>query len=148
MKVVHVGRHVFEIEEDLVHIHWIGPSPLAEVQQAYPYIEEVHARLGRCLVLMDMRQSHVPDAETRQWLADWWTRHDRETIPLACHGLHVMMQTAINLMLRAAVLLGRRPPSVLYVSTEAEARAWLASKRAQICARQALQRTGRAPDTT
>jgi hypothetical protein len=142
MRVINAGCHVFEIMEDIIHIHWIGRSSLSEVQQAYPYIEEILAQKGRCLVLMDMRQGQTPDAETRKWLTEWWTARDRETIPLACYGLNALMQTAINLMLRAAVLLGRRTPSVTYVATEAEARSWLYSKRAQICARQATTQRG------
>jgi hypothetical protein len=142
MKVVHVGSHIFEIDGDVVHIHWIDCTPLAEVKQAYPYIEEVYAQTGRCLVLMDMRQGQVPDAETRKWLADWWASHGRDPIPLACYGLQPLIQTAINLMHRATELLRDSAPSVIYVATEAEARSWLYLKRAEIIERQASQRSG------
>lgn len=125
-----IGQHVVEAEPDLIHVHWVGPPTLPEMEQIYRTIESHLRPAGHSLVLFDLRQAAIPGVELRRYAARWWRRHT-DTVSLASYGMSRSVGTAVALVARGVQLLSHKPSYSMSHPSEAEARAWLAARAAE-----------------
>ena len=66
-----IGRHIMQVEESALHVHWVGDHTLEEQQQIYARIRAYLAERGTALLLFDLTQAGTLTAEHRRASADW-----------------------------------------------------------------------------
>ena len=130
-----IGRHIMQVEESALHVHWVGDHTLEEQQQIYARIRAYLAERGTALLLFDLTQAGTLTAEHRRASADWWRRQELDSIALAHYGLSRTALVFTSLIQRAVELLTRSQAIVGNFRTEAEARAWLASIQGRLRAK-------------
>lgn len=123
-----IGTHRLRIEGDTVLIRWIGIPLFEDVRTIYKHLELALSEHGRLFIINDMRQSGLPSAQTRQWMAKWALK-----LPITAIinvGASLPIRVLQSLILRASTLLGNQPKiETVHCSSEAEAFDWLAARR-------------------
>jgi hypothetical protein len=125
--VTQIGPHIFEVEGDTVIARPDGPFKLEHITQFFPLVEKVLAEHGRCFTISDLRKPMGFPAETRRSAIEWSKSHVISGSVM--FGTSLTARVTLTLMMRATALLTRRPAPLEAVSTEEEARAWVAARR-------------------
>lgn len=127
-----IGSQELCIEPELVFIRLHGTFPLAEVEEVIRVLERVHRERGHlCLLFDGSGLSGLEPATRRRFIS--WLQHIHPAA-LANFGGGVMQRTLAYLLYNALRLIAKHVPTQTYVSTESEARGWLAEQRARILA--------------
>jgi hypothetical protein len=130
-ELIRIGNHEVRVEGDIVFTRWDGPATLDEIKAHHAVMERVIAEKGRVFNLIDMRGAHQPPPEARRWMAEWSTRFRVNAV--AGFGASFAMRTISMLLVRAIrILRGSEGGPIVFVATEAEARAFLKSERARL----------------
>jgi hypothetical protein len=123
-----VGPHLVRVDGDTVLTRWIGAPELEHVRCIHQQFEEVLVAHGRLFVINDMRQSGLPSAQARKWIAEWGATHPVAAVVNI--GASLPVRALQSLLIRAAGLLGKKPSiEVVHCRSEAEALAWLDARR-------------------
>lgn len=126
-----IGTHRLRIEGDTVVTRWIGVPLFEDVRTIYRQLELTLAEHGRLFIINDMRQSGLPSAQARQWIAKWALN-----LPITAvinFGASLPIRVLQSLILRASALLGNQPKvEIVHCSSEAEAFAWIAAHRRKL----------------
>lgn len=123
-----IGTHSVRIERETVLIRWIGAPELEDMLQLSDRLTSVIAEHKQIFIVHDMRRSGLPSTETRQWIAKWL--RDQPIAGIATFGANPAVRVLQTLITRAADLVGRKSAiPTAYVSSEAEALAWVAARR-------------------
>lgn len=126
-----IGTHRLRIDGDIVLTRWIGVPEFEDVRTIHGHFERVLAEHGRIFIMNDMRQSGLPSAQTRQWIAKWALN-----LPVSGvinFGASLPIRVLQSLILRASGLLGNKPPvEIVNCASEDEAFAWVAARRRQL----------------
>jgi hypothetical protein len=110
-----------------VFFRFLGPLQLAETEQMVATFEGVYKQEGRLYLLFDGSRLTTIDSQASRRFVNWTQSYPITAI--ANFGGGLMQRTLALLVLNAIRLVGKRAPPQTYVSTEAEARAWLAEQR-------------------
>jgi hypothetical protein len=123
-----IGTHQLVIDGDTVLVRWIGMPFMEDMVRAHEHFDRVLATHGRLFIVNDMRRSGIPSAPTRQYVASWVAKNPVSGI--ANFGASTAVRILHLLLVRATGILGNKPaaPS-LYFDSEAEALAWVATRR-------------------
>jgi hypothetical protein len=140
-RLLHIGRHVIEEEDSLLHVRWRGNHTLAEQHQIYDHISEYLRVHGTGLLLIDLSQAgslsaEQRHAEQRHASGDWWRKQQLDTIALAHYGQTLANRLMLGLLARAVSLVSRSAVLTENFATEAEARAWLAMMKNRLRSRE------------
>lgn len=126
-----IGAHQLRIEGDTLLIRWIGIPQLEDVRSIGHQLELLLAEHGRLFIINDMRQSGLPSAKARQWLAKWALN-----LPITAiinFGTSLPIRALQSLIFRASMLLGNQSKvEIVHCSSEAEALAWVAARRRKL----------------
>jgi hypothetical protein len=128
--VTRVGPHLIEIEGDTIIARPDGPFELEHLNALFPIIEKILAEQGRCFTISDLRKPTSFPAETRRRAIEWSKSH--VVTGSVMFGTSLTARVTLTLMMRATELLTRRPAPLVAVSTEEEARAWVAARRRKL----------------
>ena len=134
--LVHIGRHVIEEEESLLHVRWRGNHTLAEQHQIYDHISEYLQVHGTGLLLFDLSQAGSLTAEHRHASGNWWRKQQLDTIALGQYGHSLANRLLVGLIARAVALVTGTPVNTESFATEAEARAWLTMMKSRLRSRE------------
>ena len=128
-----IGQHGVEIDGDFVTLRMRGPVSLAETERCLGTVEQVMVERGRAFLLIDHRQVGPSGPEVRRCMAEWARGHKIDGIAIV--GASLPMRTVSVLLIRGIALLYSRPDlieRVAFARSEAEARAFLAERRARL----------------
>jgi hypothetical protein len=128
-----IGQHGVEIDGELVTLRMRGPVSLEETERCLATVEQVMAERGRAFLIIDHRQVGPSGPEVRRCMAEWARGHSVSGI--AIFGASLPMRTVSVLLIRGIALLYSRPDlieRVALVRSEAEARAFIAERRARL----------------
>jgi hypothetical protein len=128
--VTHIGPHLLEVEGDTIITRPNGPFKLEHLTEFLPHIEKLLAERGRCFTISDFRSSVSFPAETRRHAIEWSKKH--VVTGSVMFGTSLTARVTLTLMVRATAILTRRPVPLAVVSTEDEARAWVAERRKKL----------------
>lgn len=126
-----IGRHSAEMDGDLLILRMRGTVTLSETKRCLEHVEQCMAVHGRAFVLIDHSEVGEAGLEVRRELAAW-ARTNRLAGIAICGG-SLGMRAVSGLLVRGIALLYSRPDlieRVTFVRTEAEARTFLAQRRA------------------
>lgn len=126
-----IGAHRYSIEADLLHIENHGPFHGEEAGPFVSIYQQVYARHGYLLVLLDMRDAGPASSEARRAVVDW-AKKRAATVAIAAVSGSVIARTTLMLILRAVQTLSAQVPLLSFFSTEAEAREWLSQRRPEL----------------
>lgn len=90
--------------------------------------EQVIAKAGHYCVLIDLSQLGSITAGTRKRSAEWARRRPRAASHIALFGGNAVRKALVILVMRAVQLVSGKDLSARFFATEADARAWLATR--------------------
>jgi hypothetical protein len=137
-QVVQIGRHSAAADGDLVTLRMRGRLSVEELRRSLRVVEQSLEEQGRVFVLVDHSEIGETGPEIRRELAEW--ARARRLSGIAVCGASLGLRAVSGLLVRGIALLYDRPDlieRVAFVRTEAEARAFLAERRARLDARAA-----------
>lgn len=126
----HIGPHLIEVEGDTVLTRPTGPFKLEHLTQFLPLLEDILARRGRCFTISDFRSQMTFPPETRRHAIEWSKKH--VVTGSVMFGTSLTARVTLTLLVRATEIITRRPVPLAAVSTEDEARAWVAARRKKL----------------
>jgi hypothetical protein len=129
MQVLFIGRHRLEVVDDVVL--WVahGPCDVDDLRQVIAVGEELAARYGRYYSLIDAREGITITPAARRYSAEWERARGGSKAYTVIFGASTFLRTLVTLINRAAELILSRSPEIVFVATEAEARAHIAADR-------------------
>jgi hypothetical protein len=122
-----LGLHEVSRERDLHLIRLRGALSEDEAAAFHSGVARTIARYGSAYVLVDSCQAGSISPQTRRWIAEWNQTHPVGGV--AIFGSSLVVRAVLTLVLNAIALLRRQAVPSVFVKTEAEARAWIASLR-------------------
>jgi hypothetical protein len=126
-----IGPHRVWREGDVIGMQFVGPLTLAHVEVMRGLMLEIRGEHGRCYMLADAAGLAGISADARKALSDWARRDPEERISgVGVHGINFAMRALSMLTLAAINFMTRRPVTVHFAGDEAQARAWIAERRA------------------
>ena len=131
-RLLHIGRHVIEEEDSLLHVRWHGNHTLAEQHQIYDHISEYLRVHGTGLLLFDLSQAGSLSAEHRHASGNWWRKQQLDTIALGQYGHSLPNRLLVGLIARAVTLVTGTSVNTESFATEAEARDWLTMMKSRL----------------
>jgi len=127
---LHIGRHRLLVRADEVLWEVHGNCDVDELRQIIALGEELAARYGRYYSLIDGKEGISITPAARRYNADWERAHGGSKALTIIFGANALARTIVSLVNRAAQLVLGRSPEVIFVKTEAEARATILHDRA------------------
>lgn len=131
-RVIHVGAHILEEEETLLHVHWQADHTMAEQHEIYDLITKYLQTRDKGLLLFDLSRAGTLTAEQRHASGRWWRQQQLESIALAHYGHGFATRILVGLIARAVALVTQLHINAENFATEAEARAWLANMHGRL----------------
>jgi hypothetical protein len=126
-----IGRHRVRDLAGIAFVECHGQISLEDAKLMTVFFEEVSARAGCFLLLVDLRESIAPGPEARKWLVDWTADRRGAT---ACIGGSTGVNVVASLLNRAVRLIhGNAMPMEMF-KIEVQAIAWLREKQRQMAA--------------
>ena len=124
-----IGPHVIRAEEDVIFYAIHGPISLDDMRALVELGEAISARSGQYWLVADVRHMTTVHPDARRFAA----RNPRLSLfrGAAITGGSVVSRALILLIARAMSLLGSSHVQISFVATEAEARSWVAAKKAK-----------------
>jgi hypothetical protein len=132
-RVVVVGAHQIELEQDLAVLRWRGYPSFDDVRGVFEAVAADREGRSPYFLIADMRHSEIPSAETRRWAIEWVRSHPLSGF--ASFGGSVAIRSILSLMMNAIRLIDRRQPPTRFFETESAARAWVEHERVRHAAR-------------
>lgn len=124
-----VAEHRLSLEGDILHIEVVGNLDLEMMKQLVPVYQACITHFGYLLILMDVGQSSGFDADARRYSVAW-TKDFASVQAAAVYGAPAIVRGLMTLLNRAIFLLSKGTATDLtFVSSQAEGRAWLDSRR-------------------
>jgi hypothetical protein len=131
-QVEQIGRHSALADGDTVTLRMRGKVALAELQACLRFIERCFEAHGLVFVLVDHSEVGETGPEVRRELAAW--ARTRRCSGIAVCGASLGLRVVSGLLVRGIARIYDRPDlveRVAFVRTEAEARAFLAERKAR-----------------
>lgn len=132
-----IGRNIVEVEQvaegAVVTARWGEQLTLATARRLTSLLERLTVEHGRIFLIIDHSEARPEIAEVRRYIMEWAREHRLPAIAL--FGASAVVRTFSRLILRAIVLIYRRPDldeRVTIVGTEAEAHAFVDKRRTQV----------------
>jgi hypothetical protein len=122
-----IGAHRIRIEQDVVFTRFSGKVTSIEGHELLVLLQRVLQQQGRLYLLFDNSQNVGLDPEARRLFIRWL--RENPIAGIANFGGGVVPRTLAFLLINAIRLVVKEAPAQTYVSTEAEARAWLDALR-------------------
>ena len=119
-----LGTHEFRIEDDVLHVKWVGEFTVSDMQRLNQLITDLRQKHQLVFHLVDGTKGHGLSAEARRWSVAHTSPSNRAD-GIACFGFNSMMRAISTLLVRAIAILSKRTAPTRFFATEAEARAWL-----------------------
>lgn len=123
------GQHRVTVDGELVALRFVGAAGFAEVVGFHELLAQVLAERGRCYVLVNMVELTGIEARARRFVAEWNRR--QQITAGAVYGAGFTARVFVKLLLNTVRLLNANSPEVHIARDEAEARRWLAARRAE-----------------
>lgn len=124
-----VGAHQLVFEQDLVLVRVRGDYNLPDAQQVGDELAALMGRQGRVYILVDLTQAGTIPPESRRFLAEWNKQYTLGGV--ANFGGGAAIRLLSTLLMNAYRLIRPEGAPLVYVGSEAEARAWVAAQRQQ-----------------
>jgi hypothetical protein len=122
-----VGVNTVYVDGDLVHTVCNGETTLAMVQEYFPLVERVLAEKGRVFLLADASKTIAISSEARRYITEWSKTHRLTAVANVVTS--PVARAMMTMVTRAMNLLGQPSPRTVFVSTLAEAQAFVAAQR-------------------
>jgi len=119
-----IGPHDVRREGPLVHVTMHGNLTLVEMTAFVDVYQALIAEQGCALILMDVSGSTGMDMDARK-MATTWTAAHATRIRTAVFGANSLVRTMMNMFNRAARVLAKSVPELVFFANEAAARGWL-----------------------
>lgn len=123
-------------EPDILVSRGEGESDANAIRTFNRLAEELARKHGRLYLIADMSKSAAMGPEARK-AAGEFTAGASPFQAMVIFGASFAMRTVVNMMMRAAHLLGRTESTLYFVANEADARAWIDAQRAKAAAKPA-----------
>jgi hypothetical protein len=117
---------------DIVEVSFNGAVTREHIEILNDRLTRVIAEEGRCFLLGDMARASTVDAEARRSVSDW--HRNNRLDGMVAYNAGFAIRTVANLTASATRLLGGRKLDVQFFREEADARRWLAERRATVLA--------------
>lgn len=127
--------HDMRPEGDVLHVVFHGPMRAADVAELRRRADEMITSAGRCLLLCDLRNLSTIDSDARRAVAEWGRASSHQSGGTAVYGASMGARVLTTLIVKAVQLLGNHDTGFHFANNEAEARAWLTTRRATLDAR-------------
>jgi hypothetical protein len=125
-----IGPHCLKIERpDIVHIHYVGDVNLEQFKVIDRIVLDI-PEPSDLYLLRDARRGGITTPATRAHLAR--SPHVLRWCAVVTYGASFQAQTMVRLTNKAIRLLNDKQSEVVFVDTEAKARAWIAKHRQQL----------------
>jgi hypothetical protein len=126
-----IGPHGVRVQGDLIEMVFTGPITLADVAAMRDLLAQVRGAHGRCYMLADATGLTGINLDARKAMADWGRSTPEDQISgVGLHGMNFAMRALSALTLGAIKLMSGREVVVHFARDPAEARAWIAKRRA------------------
>ncbi len=122
-------------EPDVLYSRGEGSTDAESIRAFNRLAEELARKHGRMYLIADMSKATGMDPQARKASSEYTGGRSPFEGMVVC-GASFTMRTVVNMMLRAGQLLGRES-NLHFVETEADARAWIAERRAKAAASKA-----------
>ncbi len=124
---IQIGAHRIVIEDDVLLAYVSGPWLLAQLTEFLGLCEQTFARLGSVYLVTVVGPGYSLPPDSRKYIAEWGRGHALSGNVIV--GAPFAMRALISIISRATQLLGSRSGEVVFTTTEAEARAWIAQRK-------------------
>ena len=121
------GAQTISTDGSIVQLGIVGVMQREEIEPFISVLDEVIARHGCYATLIDAQAMRSLSAESRKLIADW--KGVQYCYGNAIYGAGLAARTAITLVARAIQLFTGNDLQVKFFETQAEAYAWIASRR-------------------
>ncbi len=122
--IFYIGRNQAQLNGKVLHLKLIGPYLAEPAREILTLADRIYREQGMLFMLLDVSQSIPPTPEVRKLVATWPVAGRYAVLT---YGAGILHRTAMLLILSANRLLSRSlAPDVLFFSSEAAARAWIA----------------------
>lgn len=122
--------HRYYIDTDLLYWETIGDFDLEHAKAIKSIVNELYARHGYELMIINAHRAGGISPEARRWLTDWRSSSIRLTCS-AIFGMSFGMHTLVKLIMAAIRVQRGREGNVCIVTNEEEAHALVARERAR-----------------
>ncbi len=124
-----IGTHELRLEGDLIFLRLRGNLDGEATRELLDCCQKVRQEYGQVYILFDNREAGNVEPEARRQFVYWARNHPIAGV--ANFGGGVLQRTVARLIINALRILEKKAPPQCYVTTEAEARDWLAERRHQ-----------------
>jgi len=124
-----IGPHSIFREGPLVHVTMRGNLTLPEMTAFVEVYDALIEELGYAVILMDVHGSTGMDLPARK-LGTLWAGTNAMRHWSAVFGANALVRTMMNMFNRAARVLGKSAPALMFFADEASARVWLLERYA------------------
>ena len=130
VEIKSVGTHQLTIEDDVLFLRQYGDYILSDARQMNVEMEAVIRRCGRAFVMVDQSQAGQTPPDARRCIAEWNKEH--QTAGSVIFGSSAISRAVATLVVNASRILNPRGSPIVFTQSEAEARAWIASRREKL----------------
>lgn len=124
-----IAEHGLRLEGDILHIEIVGNLDLKLMKQLVPVYRECIAHFGYLMLLMGVSQSTGFEPAARRYSVEW-AKDFASVQASAVYGAPAIVRGFMTIVNRAIFLLSKGTATELsFVSSAAEGRAWLNSRR-------------------
>lgn len=122
-----VGLHRFRFEPpDVLFMHFEGPIQVAEFHEFYAAALKLNSD-GRIYLVRDARHGGLLDAKVRTAVIK---NVDPERVAaIVSYGSSFQLRVIVTMLIKAMRTFRKSAPPVIFVDSEDEARAWIATHR-------------------
>lgn len=134
VKNIIVGTHEVRVEDDIVFLIQRGDYTHDDAIKMHAEMGHLLDSIGRAFALVDQSRAGKTDPGARKMIVEWNKKY--KASGSAIFGGSVVSRAAATLILSAIRLFAPDTSPVVFFSSEAEARAWIAAQRAKIMTHQ------------
>jgi len=128
---VSFGKHKMRVDGDVVFARTQGEITGEEALSLLACLQRVERHYGYVFEVVDASIGGSMSAEARRQNAEWHKQH-RIHIEVVVFGAGLLIRTLVTLLSNAFRLLGSRQINPHFVANEAEAWAWVESRRREL----------------
>jgi hypothetical protein len=128
-----LGAHRARQVGDVVEVAFHGALHRADAEVLHDRLAQVCRERGSAFLLGDMAGMSTIEAGARRFMAEWNRTHVISGVAL--YGANFATRTIATLAIKAIEMMSSNRTEVAFVRDEAEARRWIAARRARLSPR-------------